>query len=114
VPEPANGEDLRAEELCARLSELWPVCFDRHGQSCVMEARSYWGRFYVLGTMFFVAAGALVFTGRYAPLVFATVNSPRFCGCRSHFVTGRGPVGARPGPALRATFARTHFARIVR
>jgi hypothetical protein len=61
------------------VARVYPAWMTMHGLMWVMEARAYWGRFYLLGAGFFAAAGAMQFLLTLAPpfaaLAFALVNA---------------------------------------
>lgn len=57
------------------VARVYPAWMAMHGLMWFMEARAYWGRFYLLGITFFIAAALLPLFGLFAPLAFATVNS---------------------------------------
>jgi serine/threonine-protein kinase len=57
------------------VARAYPAWMAMHGLMWFMEARAYWGRFYLLGLSFFAAAALMPLAGVFAPLAFAAVNS---------------------------------------
>jgi serine/threonine-protein kinase len=54
---------------------VYPAWMTVHGLMWVMEARQFWGRFYVLGLVFFPAAALMPLRLDLAPLIFGVVNA---------------------------------------
>ncbi len=59
----------------AEIVRVYPVWLTVNGLMWVMEARLYWGRFYVLGLGYLCVAPLLTLCGLLAPVAFALVNA---------------------------------------
>ena len=54
---------------------VYPVWMTVHGLMWIMEARLYWGRLYLVGFVFFVAAALMPLRIDLSPLIFGAVNA---------------------------------------
>src|SRR5262245_59064371 len=79
-----------------------------YGLMWVREARSSWGRFYVLGTILWWPEGWCSPAGTSRSRSTRS-TPPRFCGSRYRFITGREPVGAQSRPPGTSNEIQAHI-----